>query len=165
MRDTRGMHCAKSDFVVEHNVNVQDTITHLLRRGGYLVLAAADGATAMDLARQNPISLMIVDPESLQPGWPDLCHQLRSCNETYHVPILMMASSEDEMAQMMRHGPRVDDFIVKSFVWEELRGRVRTLLRGSKRNTESDSGLSNKMHHCEARSQTPCEGRGISFLR
>ena len=120
-------------LVVEHNVNVRDTVTHLLRRGGYLVLTAADGATAMDLARQNPISLMIVDPESLQPDWPDLCHQVRSCIETYHVPILMMASSEDEMAQMMRHGPRVDDFIVKSFVWEELRRRVRTLLRGSNR--------------------------------
>ena len=36
-------------LVVEHNANLRDTITHLLWKGGYLVLAAADGATAIDL--------------------------------------------------------------------------------------------------------------------
>src|SRR5437773_6526139 len=119
-------------LVVEHNANLRDTITHLLWKGGYLVLAAADGATAIDLVGHNPISLMIVDPESLQPGWPDLCRQLRMCDETAHVPILMMATSEAEITHMMRYGTRVNDFIVKPFEWEELRGRVRTLLRDRK---------------------------------
>jgi DNA-binding response OmpR family regulator len=120
-------------LVVEHDALLRDTIAHLLRKGGYLVLTTADGATATDVARLNPISLMIIDPESLEPGWPDLCRQLRRCNETAHVPILMMATSEAEITHMMRYGTRVNDFIVKPFEWEELRGRVRTLLRGSKR--------------------------------
>jgi DNA-binding response OmpR family regulator len=134
-------------LVIEQNTILRDTITHLLRRVGYLVLAADDGVTAMDVTRLHPISLIILDPDSLQPGWSDLCHQLRRCDETAHVPILMMATSEDEMTHMMRHGPRVDDFMLKSFVWEELRGRVRASLRGSKRIqkvilvVEQDAGL------------------------
>ena len=75
-------------LVVEHNANIARHDHALAAEDGYLVLAASDGTTAIDLARQNPISLMIVDCELLQPDWPDLCHQVRSCNETYHVPIL-----------------------------------------------------------------------------
>ncbi len=119
-------------LVVEHDAVLRDPITDSLRRAGYLVLAVGNGAMAIDVARHNPISLVILDPPSLQNGL-DLCRQLRACAETAQVPVLMMVTSEIEIAQLVRLGPRVNDYIVKPFLWEELQACVRALLRGGKR--------------------------------
>ena len=119
-------------LVVEQDATLRDPITDSLRRGGYLVLAVGNGAMAIDVARHNPISLVILDPPSLQNGL-DLCRQLRASSETAQVPILMMVTSEAEIAQLVRLGPRVNDYIIKPFVWEQLRAHVRALLRSSRR--------------------------------
>lgn len=119
-------------LLVEHDAALRDMITHSLRGEGYLVLAVGDGAMVIDVARHSPISMMILDPTSPQSGI-DLCRQLRACDETAQVPILMMVTSEIEIAQMVRLDLRVNDFIVKPFLWEELRACVRALLRGDRR--------------------------------
>ena len=119
-------------LLVEYDAALRDPITDSLRREGYLVLAVGDGAMAIDIARHNPISLIILDPPSLQNGL-DLCRQLRACAETAQVPILLMVTSEAEIAQLVRLGPRVNDYIVKPFLWEELQACVRALLRSSRR--------------------------------
>jgi DNA-binding response OmpR family regulator len=140
-------------LVVQQNAHGPDTITNMLWSGGYQVLTAADGATAIDVARHNPISLVIIDPESLQPGWTELCHELHRYDETAHAPILMLANSEAGLTQMMRHGPRVNSYLMKPFAWEELRGRVRVLLRASRRKqkvilvVERDGVLRDTMTH------------------
>jgi DNA-binding response OmpR family regulator len=138
-------------LVVEENANVRDTVVHTLRERGYLVLAATDGATAMDIAKLNPISLMIIDPESFQPSWPDFCHQLQTFDETAHVRIVLIASSDDEVTQMMGQGSRANGFIVKPFASEKLLGCLLPLLRGSKQTrkvillVEKDPALREKM--------------------
>jgi two-component system, OmpR family, alkaline phosphatase synthesis response regulator PhoP len=122
-------------LLVEHDAALRDPIIDLLRREGYLVLAVDDGALAIDVVRHNPISLIILDPPFSQNGL-DLCRQLRASSETAQVPILMMVTSEAEIAQLVRLGPHVNDYIVKPFLWEELQACVRALLRGGKRRVQ-----------------------------
>ena len=119
-------------LVVEHDSSLRGTITDSLRREGYLVLAVTDDHGAIDVARHSPISLIILDPTSPQSGI-DMCRVLRASDETAHVPILMMATGQVEIAQLVRLNPGVNDYIVKPFLWEELRACVRALLRGDRR--------------------------------
>ncbi len=122
-------HAQKVLLVVGQEADARVAIVHQLREEGYLVLAVADGMMALDAVRDNPVSLVILDPQSLQPGGLELCRRLRSSVETAHIPILMFATSEDEVAQIVHSGPHVDDFLLKPFIRAELRACVQALLR------------------------------------
>ena len=128
------MHSAKVILVVEQEATLRGTITDTLRGEGYLVLAVTGESEAIDVARYSPISLIILDPTSPQSG-VDMCSLLREGKEMAHVHILMMATGQVEIAQLVRLNLGVNDYIVKPFHWEELRACVRALLRGDSRRT------------------------------
>ncbi|KKM08930.1 transcriptional regulator [Clostridiales bacterium PH28_bin88] len=105
-------------------------ITAFLRRSlmyeGYHVLEASDGYRGLQLARENPPDLVILDV--MMPGmdgW-EVCRRLR---EVSNVPILML-TARDEIADRVRGlDVGADDYLVKPFALEELLARVRALLR------------------------------------
>ncbi|MDQ6661973.1 MAG: response regulator transcription factor [Chloroflexota bacterium] len=120
-------------LVVEENRPLRDAITYTLREEGHFVLALADGNLALDVARDNPLSLVIFDPAHLQPEGLDVCRAIRTSPKTDSVPILMVVAHESEIAQIVRQNElRVNDFILKPLHWEELRVCVRALLRGNR---------------------------------
>jgi DNA-binding response OmpR family regulator len=121
-------------LVVEQEATLRGTITDTLRGEGYLVLAVTGEREAIDVARYRPISLINLDPTSPQSG-VDMCSLLREGKEMAHVHILMMATGQVEIAQLVRLNLGVNDYIVKPFLWEELRACVRALLRGDSRRT------------------------------
>ncbi len=49
-------------LVIERDEVLREMITRSLRVGGYLVLATADGMMALEIARSNPLSLVMLDP-------------------------------------------------------------------------------------------------------
>jgi len=121
-------------LIVEQDAALRETISDSLRREGYLVHTVTDEAGVEDVARNSHISLIILDPTLLQRGI-ETCRLLRARTETQRVPILMMATSHLEVAQLVRLNLGVNDFIVKPFLWEELRACVRALLRGDRRRS------------------------------
>jgi len=94
---------------------------------------AITGTLALDVARDNPVSLIVLDPISLYPDGLELCRQLRACTEAARIPILLLVTSGLEVAQITSSGLRVDDFLVKPFPRAELRACVQTLLRIGRR--------------------------------
>lgn len=121
-------------LVVEQDADTRGAIVSQLREEGYLVLAVPDRTLALDVARDNPVSLIVLDPISLHPDGLELCRQLRACTETARIPILLLVTSDLEIAQMMSSGLRVDDFLVKPFPQAELRACVQALLRIGRRS-------------------------------
>jgi two-component system alkaline phosphatase synthesis response regulator PhoP len=121
-------------LVVEPDAALRDTIAHALRGEGYFVLAVADGALAVDVARHNPLALVLLDPMDLQPGGREVCQELRACALTPDVPILMLLTSESEIPQMVRLEPGGNDALMKPLQWGELRVCVQV---GSVPGTET----------------------------
>ena len=76
-------------------VEDEERIRQFLQRGlgfeGYRVEAAADGSTALELARDNPPDLVLLD--LMLPGIDGLevCRRLRAVSD---VPILMLTAKE-----------------------------------------------------------------------
>lgn len=128
-------------LVVEHDAALRGAIAHILRGDGYFVLAVPDGALAIDVARYNPIALVLLDPTYLQPSGLDICRELRASAETAHILILMMVADESEITQMMTLEPGVDDYIMGPLMWRELRACVQALLSGGRRRTGQMKGM------------------------
>jgi DNA-binding response OmpR family regulator len=116
-------------LVVEDDIDLRDLITYNLHGEGYVVLTAADGVTALDIARQNPISLVLLDLMLPRLDGLDVCRQLRARPETASVPILMLTARGEETDKVVGLEVGADDYVTKPFSWKELRARIRAQLR------------------------------------
>ncbi|PID84795.1 MAG: DNA-binding response regulator [Chloroflexi bacterium] len=108
----------------------EDRIRQFLQRGlsfeGYRVDASADGQTGLDLFRENPPDLVLLD--LMLPGMDGLevCRRIRAASE---VPILMLTAKETIEDRVVGLDAGADDYLVKPFAFDELVARVRALLR------------------------------------
>lgn len=108
----------------------EDRIRQFLQRGlsfeGYRIDAAPDGTTGLEMARDNPPDLVLLD--IMLPGMDGLevCRRLRSGSE---VPILMLTAKEAIEDRVAGLDAGADDYLVKPFAFDELLARVRALLR------------------------------------
>lgn len=111
-------------------VEDEERIRQFLQRGltfeGYRVDAAADGQEALDLARDEPPDLVLLD--IMLPGMDgvEVCRRIRSASE---VPILMLTAKEAIEDRVAGLDAGADDYLVKPFAFDELLARVRALLR------------------------------------
>ncbi|MEW5988943.1 MAG: response regulator transcription factor [Chloroflexota bacterium] len=108
----------------------EERIRHFLQRGltyeGYRVDTAADGRAGLDMARDNPPDLVLLD--LMLPGIDgfEVCRRLRGVSD---VPILMLTAKEAIEDRVAGLDAGADDYLVKPFDLGELLARVRALLR------------------------------------
>ncbi|MFJ6939636.1 two-component system response regulator CseB [Streptomyces sp. NPDC101132] len=97
-----------------------------LERYGYEVRAAADGLTGLELFREHPFDLLILDV--MLPGLDGigLCRRVR---ETSLVPVLMMSARGDGLDVVAGLESGADDYVVKPVDTYVLVARIRSLLR------------------------------------
>jgi two-component system alkaline phosphatase synthesis response regulator PhoP len=116
-------------LVVEDDAALRDTVAYNLRGEGYLVLTAADGVAALEVARQQPVALVLLDLMLPRLDGLDVCRQLRARPETANTSILMLTARGEETDKVVGLEMGADDYVTKPFSWKELRARVRALLR------------------------------------
>jgi two-component system alkaline phosphatase synthesis response regulator PhoP len=118
-------------LVVEDDSALRDTIAYNLRGEGFAVLKAADGVAALEEVRQHDISLVMLD--LMLPrldGW-EVCRQIRANPRTANLPILMLTARAEVTDKVVGLELGADDYVTKPFTWNEVRARVRALLRRS----------------------------------
>ena len=116
-------------LVVDDDEAVRRSLVHALRRDGFEVDAAADGAQALDtLARVRP-AVVILDVLMPEPNGLEVCRQLRARND--FTPILMLTARDLVADRVAGLDAGADDYLVKPFALDELRARLRALLRRS----------------------------------
>ena len=99
-----------------------------LENEGYQVLTAYDGATAVELARQEALDLIILD--LMMPGLSgsEACMKIREFSD---VPIIMLTARSEDADKLIGFESGADDYITKPFNILELKARIRALIRRS----------------------------------
>jgi two-component system response regulator MprA len=94
---------------------------------GYTVSTAADGESALALARRRSPDLVILD--IMLPGINGLevCRRLRAAGD--EVAVLMLTARDTVADRVTGLEIGADDYLVKPFALEELLARVKALLR------------------------------------
>jgi two-component system response regulator MprA len=116
-------------LVVDDDDAVRRSLAHALTRDGYEVTVAADGAAALATlaaGRQDAVVLDILMPE---PNGLEVCRRLRARGD--RTPILMLTARDLVADRVAGLDAGADDYLAKPFALEELRARVRALLRRS----------------------------------
>ena len=124
-------------LVVEDDSTLRDTLDYNLKRQEYDVHTAADGTSAVDLARQIEPDLILLD--LMLPGLDGLevCRILR---QEMNVPILMLTARTEEIDKIVGLEMGADDYITKPFSMRELLARIKALLRRVRLTREDLAG-------------------------
>ena len=123
--------CPMADriLVVEDEARVASVISRGLRLDGYHVEVAPDGERALDKALSNPPHLIILDVMLPDIDGLEVCRQLRAAGAKE--PVLMLTAKDAIADRVAGLDAGADDYLVKPFDFDELRARVRALLRRS----------------------------------
>jgi two-component system KDP operon response regulator KdpE len=103
----------------------------LLRVGlsahGYQIIEASSGKTALELLREQPPDLIVLDLGLPDMQGHELLRTMRARNDS--VPIVVLSSRDDEAGKVQALDSGADDYVTKPFGMDELLARMRAALR------------------------------------
>ena len=119
---------SRTVLVVDDEPEVLDLATEILRRVGYSVLQAADGAAALEVARGHEGEIHLLVTDMVMPGMSgrDLAERLRALRHA--LPVLYVSGYVQDAAARATLGREHSAFVAKPFTPELLTDRVRELL-------------------------------------
>jgi DNA-binding response OmpR family regulator len=113
-------------FIVEDESALRETLEYNLAKEGYAVCTAADGVSALEVARREQPDLILLDIMLPKMNGIEVCRILRG--ET-NVPIIMLTARSDEVDKVVGLEVGADDYVTKPFSMRELLARVKASLR------------------------------------
>jgi DNA-binding response OmpR family regulator len=116
----------KTVLVVDDESRIVGLVRDYLEHGGFAVLTAGDGLTALRLARERRPDLVVLDL-----GLPGLdgLDVTRTLRRDGSVPIVMLTARGEESDKLVGLELGADDYVTKPFSPKELVARVRAVLR------------------------------------
>jgi diguanylate cyclase (GGDEF)-like protein len=116
-------------LVVDDEERNRRLLVAMLEAEGYAALEAADGERALELARQSPPDIVLLD--IMMPGIDgyEVARQLKASAATQAIPIVMVTALDDRESRLRGLEAGAEEFVTKPVDRNELRIRVRNLLR------------------------------------
>ena len=117
-------------LVVDDDLTVAEVVGDYLRDAGLETRHAADGPSALSLAREWPPDLVVLD--LMLPGIDGLevCRRLRAARaDQPPVPVIMLTALDEEGDRVLGLETGADDYVTKPFSPRELALRVQAVLR------------------------------------
>ena len=114
-------------LVVEDNKRLSDSLRRTLEDDGYNIDTAYDGLDGEEMALMGNYDIIILDIMLPEKDGLTVCRDLR--NKRINTPVLMLTARDalDDRVKGLDSG--ADDYLVKPFEVDELRARIRALLR------------------------------------
>jgi DNA-binding response OmpR family regulator len=100
-----------------------------LKKAGFEVIAAADGAQALKKARSSLPHLIVLDLMLPEIDGLEVCKMLRRDPATARIPIIMVTAKAAEVDRILGLELGADDYVTKPFSPRELVLRVNKVLR------------------------------------
>jgi two-component system response regulator MprA len=116
-------------LVVEDERPVRDALERVLRTDGYEVDVAEDGGAALSVLAGSEPDAVLLDVVLPVVDGLEVCRTLRAGGD--RVPVLMVTARDSISDRVAGLDAGADDYLVKPFSIDELRARVRALLRRS----------------------------------
>jgi two-component system response regulator MprA len=126
-------------LVVDDDRALRDTLSRALRLAGYEVRLAENGSDALAEVGSGVPDAVVLDIGLPDIDGLDVCRILR--RDGNRVPILMLTARDAVSDRIDGLDAGADDYLVKPFDIDELKARLRALLRRSGAEGDLDGGL------------------------
>lgn len=116
-------------LVVDDDEAINELLKINLELFGYDVITAKDGIQGFTLAKQELPDLVVLDVMMPEVDGYTVAKRIRENSSTKNIPILMLTALNMIEDKVKGFDIGVDDYLVKPFEMEELKVRVRALLK------------------------------------
>jgi DNA-binding response OmpR family regulator len=151
-------------LLVEDERDIADLVRYHVEKAGMRFIHAADGGTALRLARAEQPDVALLD--LMLPGLDGLevCRQLRREAATRRLPIIMLTARGEEVDRIVGLELGADDYVVKPFSPRELLARIRAVLRRVEGTEPPATGqAAGALRVDEARHAVTVDGRSLEL--
>jgi pilus assembly protein CpaE len=104
-------------------------VSAILLKDGYQVITARNGLEALEAIKTTPPALAILDVMMPDMDGYTLCGHLRQIPSTSKIPIIILTALSGVEDKIKAFDSGADDFLAKPFEPQELRARIKVLLR------------------------------------
>lgn len=113
-------------LIIEDEDSYSEALSFMLRKEGFDVSTASDGASGIAEFDKSGADLVLLD--LMMPGMPgmEVCRQLR---QRGNVAIVMVTARDSEVDKVVGLELGADDYVTKPFSHRELVARIRAVLR------------------------------------
>jgi DNA-binding response OmpR family regulator len=117
-------------LIVEDEPNIVESLSFMLRRGGYEVASVLDGAAALAHLRSAPTDLLILD--LMLPGLNgfEVLKEVKADSALEALPVLILTAKGQSQDRRLAEEIGVDAFMTKPFSNRELMETVSRLAGG-----------------------------------
>jgi two-component system phosphate regulon response regulator PhoB len=119
-------------LVVEDEPAQREVLAYNIRAEGYQVITAEAGDEALDLVRETPPDVIVLDWMLPHVSGIEVCRQLKMSGETARIPVIMLSARSEETDKVRGLETGADDYVTKPYSVAELLARLRTQLRRSR---------------------------------
>jgi len=119
-------------LIVDDDIDLLDLTSYALRREGYSVAAAVDGAQALQRWEHEKPDLVLLDANLPKLNGFEVCRRIRHESDT---PVIMLTArdEDEEIIRGLQLG--ADDYVTKPFSAKQLAARIRAVLRRCRTDT------------------------------
>src|SRR6184192_4372205 len=150
-------------LIIEDESDVADLLTLNLRKAGYRVSTAADGASGLHKVRDDRPDFVILDLMLPKMSGLELCRILKSDAATAQVPILMLTAKAEEIDRIVGLEFGADDYVTKPFSPREIVLRIRAILRRSEGKPDEEHLSAGPIIIDPARYEVSVNGKRINL--
>jgi len=128
-------------LVVDDDPQLREALTRALELDDYQVSTASNGAQALEAISAHRPDVVVLDVMMPYVGGLDVCRTLRERKD--RLPILVLTARDEVGDRVAGLDAGADDYLTKPFALDELRARLRALLR---RTTPDDDAAATLQH-------------------
>jgi two-component system phosphate regulon response regulator PhoB len=154
---------SKRILIIEDERDVVDLLTFSLRKAGFAVSTANDGAEGLQRARSEKPAFIILD--LMLPKMPGLevCKVLKSDPATRQTPIMMLTARAEEVDRIVGLELGADDYVTKPFSPREVVLRIGAIMRRADTKEEEEHLTAGSIVIDTARHEVSVNGKRISL--
>jgi DNA-binding response OmpR family regulator len=118
----------KRILAVDDEPHILKLVAFSLKSGGYDVLEAADGLSAISIAQAEQPDLILLDVMMPALDGYEACRRLKDDPVTAEIPVIMLTAKTQEAEQKTGRDAGAVDYINKPFTPKDLVAQVREFL-------------------------------------
>jgi len=128
-------------LLVDDEPDILEIVGYNLSSGGYQVFTASNGLEAIEIAKEQKPSLIILDVMMPKMDGIEACEQLRKLPELSNTIITFLTARNEDYSQVAGFDAGADDYITKPIKPKVLLSKVKGLLRRTSVEKKDESSL------------------------
>ena len=150
-------------LIIEDESDVADLLTLNLRKAGFRISTAADGASGLQNARDDRPDFIVLDLMLPKMSGLEVCRILKSDTATSQIPILMLTAKAEEIDRIVGLEFGADDYVTKPFSPREVVLRIRAILRRAEGGAEDERLSAGSIVIDPARHEVSVHGKRVNL--